>query len=346
MNLHVLIMAGGKGTRFWPESTSRRPKQYLQLFSERSLLQETLLRFDGLVPPERRFIVTVKEQQELALKESGEQIAPNGLIFEPMGKNTAPCILLALSNLMSRGVSKEDVVAIVPADHVILNHQGFKGVISKAHKLAHEQKKIVTIGIAPHFPHTGYGYIQQGVKLEDGVFGVARFKEKPDLKTASEYLKSGNYFWNAGMFVAPIEVLLQQFALHAPEIYAFFPRISDQHSYAQIAAESIDYAVMEKSTEVLVIEGRFDWNDLGSWDALESVLSPQAGNFFSKINGQHCLDSSGNIVYAPERFVSLINVKDLVVVVNNEAVMVFPKKDAQRIKEVVEHLKLLRSELL
>ncbi|MCR9205688.1 MAG: sugar phosphate nucleotidyltransferase, partial [Halobacteriovoraceae bacterium] len=183
-NLYALIMAGGQGTRFWPESTSKKPKQYLNLTGEKSLLEKTLGRFDSLVEPSRRHIVTVKEQEALAKDNSKAFIAENGLIFEPAGRNTAPCILLSMAFLESHGANENDVVAIVPSDHVILNEEGFRGTLKRAAETALKQGSIVTIGIKPNFPHTGYGYIHRGEEITSDIFSVQQFKEKPDRSTA------------------------------------------------------------------------------------------------------------------------------------------------------------------
>ncbi|MEI8347084.1 MAG: sugar phosphate nucleotidyltransferase, partial [Pseudomonadota bacterium] len=188
-SLYCLIMAGGSGTRFWPESTSRRPKQYLRLTGPKTLLEETLDRFDGLVPKEARYIVTVKEQEHVARESAGPKIHSDGLIFEPSGRNTAPCILLSMAILESRGAIPEDVVAIVPADHVILNSQGFRDVVKDAFELAVAGEGIITIGIPPYLPHTGFGYIQKGAPMDKEAFKVAQFREKPDLETAKKYLE-------------------------------------------------------------------------------------------------------------------------------------------------------------
>lgn len=253
--LYTLVMAGGKGTRFWPESTQEKPKQYLTLTSSKSLLEETLDRFDGLVAKDHRFIVTVREQQKLAQANSLGKIAREGIIYEPSGRNTGPCILLALASLVKKGVSTKDVIAIVPSDHVILNKKGFQETIQKAGDFAVSQNNIVTIGITPHFPHTGFGYIEKGDLINAEAFKVSRFKEKPHFELAKEYVSSGKYLWNAGMFVAPIELLLKEFEQHAPEMYKFFEELAQslddfektKSVYEKIPSNSIDYAVMEKS---------------------------------------------------------------------------------------------------
>lgn len=346
-SLFCLVMAGGKGTRFWPESTSKRPKQYLSLVSDESLLTETLKRFEGIVQKEHRYIVTVKEQEELARQSAQELIDDGGLIFEPSGRNTAPCILLSLAALRDKGARDDDIVAIVPSDHVILNSEGFQKTIIKSAEVASKERAIVTIGIKPHFPHTGYGYIQRGPDLGDQVYQVLQFKEKPDFDTAKGYLASGEYLWNAGMFMGSMKVLEEEFAKHSPETFEHYESVKNglhefeklAEAYGAIPANSIDYAIMEKSERVMVVPADFDWNDLGSWDALEAVIEHQAGNTLARTKGHHVESSSGNIVYAPNQYVALINVHDLIVVSNEKALVVLPKSDSQKVKQVVEALK-------
>lgn len=341
-----LVMAGGKGTRFWPESTKQKPKQYLSLTGDRPLLAQTLSRFNSLVSFDDRYIVTVKEQEKLVEAASKDLSPKENIIFEPAGRNTAPCILLSLARLIKDGASDDDLIVVVPSDHVILNTTGFQSTITKAMEIAKIRKEIVTIGIVPHFPHTGFGYIQRGEQVENG-YRVEQFKEKPDFETAKAYLSSGNFYWNAGMFVAPISVFKEELELHSPEISKFFnpllENLNDDQKlseiYNSIPEDSIDYAVMEKSEKVSVCPAEFDWNDLGSWDALESVIEDQDENTIVQSKGHYFENAKGNIVFTPDRFVSLINVDDLIVVSNEKSVVVLPKKDSQRVKNIVEFLK-------
>jgi mannose-1-phosphate guanylyltransferase len=351
-NFYCLIMAGGKGTRFWPESTEAKPKQYLTIFNEKSLLEETCDRFSGLIDENRRFVVTVKSQKELCKEATKNKI--NSIIFEPTGRNTGPCILLSLAKLQTSGVDLDSVVAIVPSDHVILNKNGFQNTLSKAAELAISLQEIVTIGITPNFPHTGFGYIEKG-KIQNGEsFSVSKFKEKPHFELAKEYVSSGNYLWNAGMFVAPLKVLIEEFKIHAPKMFSHFENlktvINDEaklfEEYQKIPSDSFDYAILEKSNKVSVVPATFDWNDLGSWDALTSVVPETHANTVVKSLGQEFMNSTGNIIYAPDKFVSLIDVKDHVVVVNDKVVLVTPISSSQEIKKVVEKLKISRPDLL
>ena len=347
-------MAGGRGTRFWPESTQAKPKQYLNLTSTKSLLEETLDRFDLLIEKERRFIVTIKEQEALCVESSTGKVAQNGIIFEPSGRNTGPCILMSIAALLDKGVSPDDVIAIVPSDHVILNRKGFHETMKKSADFAAHNQNIVIIGITPHFPHTGFGYIEKGEMIEGEGFKVSRFKEKPHFELAKEYIRSGNYLWNAGMFVAPIKILLKEFSLHAPKMYEHFQElqlvINDpvklKAVYEKIPADSIDYCVMEKSKNISVVPANFDWNDMGSWDALTSVIEETHGNTLVKSDGAFFLNSADNVVFAPDKFVALINMDNHIVVVNDKVVLVAPVADSQEIKKVVEHLKIARPDLI
>lgn len=347
MKSYAIIMAGGKGTRFWPESTSQKPKQYLNLTGKGPLLGITLKRFEGIVDESQRYVVTVKQQEELAGASSQDLINENGLIFEPSGRNTAPCILLSMAHLESQGASDEDILAIVPSDHVILNENGFRETIKKSIKAARDQGSIVTIGIPPNFPHTGYGYIQKGEAIDSDSSVVKEFKEKPDKETAMKYLASGNYVWNAGMFVSTLKVLKEEFEKCSPETFSYYSEllnaIGDEAKvaevYAKIPKDSIDYAIMEKSQKVSVVAANFDWNDLGSWDALEAVMDQKEENTLVGERGHYISESRGNIVYAPEKFVSLIGVEDLIVVSNDKNLVVLPKDRSQEVKKIVEFLK-------
>lgn len=355
MKLYALVLAGGSGTRFWPESTEAKPKQYLTLFGDESLLANTLKRFEQFIPRDQRFIVTIKKQLWMAAAESNELVKDaDSVIVEPSARNTAPCILLAMAKLQARGMKDDDVVVIVPSDHIILNTSGFQKTVRDASLISHKKDKIVTIGITPHFPHTGFGYIEKGVLVESEAFQVMKFKEKPPFELAREYVASGKFLWNAGMFVAKLGVLKKEFQKHAGEMYKFYPDLVKHHDdevkiselYEKLPKDSFDYVVMEKSSEVLVVPAQFDWNDLGSWDALGSVLSETDNNVVARDKGHFFYNATDNIIFAPKHFVSLLHVKDLIVVVNDNAVMVLPKENAQDVKKVVEHLKEKRSDLL
>ncbi len=359
-NFYGLVMAGGKGTRFWPESTIKRPKQYLKLLGPKTLLEEALLRFGDLIPKDRRYIVSILDQKDLAIAASLDCANSLGPIYEPEGRNTGPCILLSVATLEAQGLKETDVLAIVPSDHIILNGEGLRNTLIEAYKVASEKKGIVTIGIPPHFPNTGYGYIKKGAAIVgNSIFKVDQFREKPSYESAQEFVKSGEYFWNAGMFVAELGAIKNNFKQFAPEMFEFYAEIlqklknkkSVSEIYSKLPRNSIDYAVMEKAQNVYVAKADFDWNDLGSWDAMENVLEKKEGNTFVTSNLSFVKKSKGNIIFAPGKFVSLIGVDNLIIVVNDKSIMVVEKAQAQEVKKIVEYLEKhpdenLKSELL
>ncbi len=339
--LKCLIMAGGKGTRFWPVSTQEKPKQYTQLFSKKSLLQDTLYRLGSVTNKNDIYVVTVKNQLSLVKEQGKDLLVDKNIILEPQGRNTAPCIFFGLVRLLADGHHADDVVAVLPSDHVIMDKNGFDDTLNNAAKLAKEHMKIVTIGIKPSSAHTGYGYIQRGEQLSTGN-RVLSFKEKPNLQKAQEYIQDGRYLWNAGMFIAPISLLMSEFEQHANDYFKLKNELQaaldDEDAlkavYERLPKDSIDYVIMEKSDQVSVIEAQFDWNDLGSWDALEEVIEEEDDNTLASKISFRQIESSGNIIYAPDKKVSLIGVKDLVIVSINDQLMILPKELAQRVKEL------------
>lgn len=341
-------MAGGKGTRLWPESTGKRPKQYLSIFDEETLIEKTVSRLEGLIATDDRYVVTVEEQEAIAKECLGEKVPAENYIYEPNGRNTAPCIYLSLLKLLQDDKrNPADVVAILPSDHIILNKDGFQNTLKIAFDLSVRMKSIVTIGIRPNFPHTGFGYIKSDEEIERGSFVVESFKEKPDLETAKEYLASGNYLWNAGMFVGQISTLLEEFAKHCPSYIDSENAINDaiksgsglEKAYDQLEAISIDYAIMEKSDRINVVEAQFDWNDLGSWDAMESVIEAKDNNTHVRTKDVKQINSKGNIVFAPNQHVGLVDVDDLIIISNEKVLTILKKSSSQKIKELVSEFK-------
>ncbi len=344
-------MAGGRGERFWPKSRLTRPKHLLPIVGDTTMLEQTLARLEGLVPPENVFVITNREQRASVL-DTCPGLLPANVIGEPVGRDTAAAV--GLATVLVKNRDPEGAFAILPADHVINNEEGFWTTLEAAFDAAEMGEHLVTVGIKPDSPATGYGYIQKGEpfifsKKED-VFKVRRFVEKPDLPTAGKYLKSGDYFWNAGMFVWRADVIGRALSCHAPDLWLALGKIEDgirvgknldsllQEHYAKLEKISIDYAVMEKADNVLTVEAGFNWDDVGEWPAIarHNKSDPQ-GNI---IQGKAMIrDGSGNIVVNEEgHFTALIGVNDLIVVQTKDATLVCPKSKAQEIKKLVAEI--------
>ncbi len=346
--LQPVIMAGGNGSRLWPLSRQLNPKQFLRLADDQlSMLQATIQRLEGLETLTPKLICN--EQHRFLAAEQLRQLGVEGasIILEPIGRNTAPAI--ALAALTAVETSSDPVLLILAADHLISNQQAFQSSVLKALPLA-QSGKLVTFGIVPTQPETGYGYIEKGDPLMDAGFYVNQFVEKPDLTTAKNYLASGNYFWNSGMFMFRARRYLDELALHQPAILEACRRAlaggSSDMDFIRVDAEafgacpddSIDYAVMEKTADAAMVPLDAGWSDIGSWSALWEVSEkdPQ-GN---AVKGDVLLDStSGSYVHADSRLVATVGVADLVVVETKDAVLVTHKSCVQDVKKIVEHLK-------
>ncbi len=351
-----VILAGGSGTRLWPLSRQLYPKQFMQLVEAHTLLQSTLLRLttlDGVQPPiivcndEHRFIVA-EQLREI-------DIQPQAIVLEPVGRNTAPAITVA--GLMAQSKDKEAILLVLPADHFIENHQGLVRTVTQGTRLA-RQGKMVTFGVVPQGPETGYGYIRKGapVNLPDGADGglpawqIGQFVEKPDLKTAESYLASGDYCWNSGMFVFRADRLLEELQTHAPDIIAAcrqaiakaqadldFCRL-DRAAFETCPSDSIDYALMEKTNSGAMVALASPWNDLGSWEALWQAGRKDEDQ--NVVHGDVCLQNVKNsFVYASSRLVTAVGLSDHVVVETKDAVFVAPRDHVQQVKKLVDKLK-------
>ena len=307
-----LVMAGGRGTRLWPQSSRKTPKQYLSLIEGKSFLQHTLERLKGVVDRERLFVITTDEQRHLA-QEQWEK-----LVIEPVGRNTAPCIYLSLLELRDKGCREEDVIGFFPADHYIEPVEDFCKAIQEGIAKAWErQDHLVIVGITPRTAHSGYGYIQKGPES-----GVASFKEKPTVERAREYLASGQYLWNGGIFLGTWRAFYQHFSEFCPQ----YLEVSDPRDhYSELKAISFDHAILEHSKKLLLVEGEFGWSDVGEWRALEEILPAQQGNTVVGDTQITSVDSQGNIVSSDEDHVALVGVSDLVVVRHQGRLLVMDK---------------------
>lgn len=337
-----IILCGGSGTRLWPISRTLMPKQFVKLFEHKSLFQLTVERNSSLCV--EQFIVSNTEQYFLALDQLGElNRTTDKYLLEPIGRNTAPAIALACMTL-----DKETIVLVTPSDHLIKNQDAYTQVVKRARELA-SQDYLVTFGITPTFAETGFGYIESNG--ED----VVSFKEKPDAVTAQEYLKAGNYYWNSGMFCFKAGVFLNELAKYSPEIYDTckiamehadlngLTRIKHEDMLA-IPEDSIDYAVMEKSDRVKVIESNIGWSDVGSFDALyEELPKDEHGN--TACDKHLSIDSKNNLVLCDGRKIATVDVEDLIIVDTGDALLVSKKGSSQKVKRVVSELKIRNSEM-
>lgn len=337
-------MAGGVGSRFWPLSRRERPKQLLDLFGGGTMVRRTVDRLLPLVPPERQLIVT-GEVLGAAMREALPELPAANILEEPMGRNTAPAIGWAAQHIAK--LDPDAVLAILPADQLILDEDAYRETATRALKAA-SLGRIVTLGIPATRPETGYGYIRAGDEVTEGVWAVEAFKEKPDIETALTYLADGRYYWNAGMFFAPARLMLEEMAKHAPDVSAGLERLDREplaQVYEALPSISIDYAVMERTDKVAVIPGDFGWSDVGSWRTLWDFRDADETTY--AMGDVVEIDGGGNVLFAEDGIVATIGVSDLVVVHTADATLVCPRDDAQRIREVVDLLKTLdRKELL
>jgi len=370
--MNAIILAGGVGTRLWPRSRQSRPKQFSDITGcGRTMLQETVERLKGIAVNEQIYVVTGQQYVDLA-REQVTQLPLDNVIAEPCGRNTAPPIGLACIYLRHQGLShqKDDaIVAFLPADHTIQNVERFQRALGRAEEAAREGY-IVTLGVEPTVAHTGYGYIKRGTLVRgasstlDGncdlpIYCVEHFLEKPDLMTAQQFLDTGGYYWNGGIFVSRLDRMFDEFARQMPELYARLleleAALDDPDGGKQAMAEiwptmpdiSIDYGVIERAEKVAVVPLHAGWNDAGSWDALDQVLNCDESSNVQVRGDMLLIDSKANIVYGDSRFVALVGVNDPVVVDTGDALLIGHKGQIQRVKHVVEHLRQLnRAELL
>lgn len=343
--LYAVVMAGGVGARFWPASRRARPKQLLAIAGERSMLAQTMERLDGLVAPAKILVVTSAELAD-AVREAVPELPPENLILEPEGRNTAPCVALAAFEIERR--DPHSVQIVVPADHVIEPADRFRSALAAAVQEARSGHRLVTLGIEPTSPATGYGYIRAGERRGEASKWPARevlaFIEKPDSARARAFVESGDYLWNAGIFVWETRTILAALRAHATGIYDALSGVTraDElaRAYAKLQPAPIDVAVMERATNVSVVPVDFEWNDVGAWPSLADVVpADNTGNHVS--GGVHVVarDATGCIVYGDEgSLVALVGVEDLVVVQSGNTVLVCPRDRAQEVKAIVTQL--------
>ena len=353
--LHAVIMAGGSGTRFWPASRTLLPKQLLCLSGDHTMIQATCERLADLVPAERQLVVTNQVLVEPIAAQLPRLPAKN-IVGEPAKRDTAPCIGLAAALVLHE--DPDAIMAVMPSDHVISTSEQFCAAISSARDLViDDPTRIVTFGIKPTYPAESFGYIQRGKPIGDGSdvssFAVSQFKEKPDSETAANYLRSGDFYWNSGIFLWSARTILEAIETRQPEMYKHLSTIADsigkpeypevlEREFCAINGTSIDYAVMESYPNVVVLEAPFSWDDVGSWQSLGRLHDQDdQGN---TVVGDHIgIDTTGSIVFgSPDHTIVTIGVEDLIVVQTKDATLVAPKAAEERVREAVAKLKELR----
>lgn len=338
--MKIVILAGGGGSRLFPLSRSCYPKQFLHIAGQKSLLVQTIERFLGLAEAKDIIIVTNKDyiyHVKAELKEADAEDAH--IITEPVGRNTAPAISLAMAYIKMHGAAEGETVFISPADHLIKPVAEFRKTVAGAEALA-KDGKIVTFGIVPDRPETGYGYIKTADKISGNAYAVEAFKEKPDEKTAAEYVKAGCYYWNSGMFMFSLKTMEAELKAHAPEIYTVYSggyngMLADFEKLPDI---SIDYAVAEKSAQMALVPltGIY-WNDIGSWDAIAETFSDSTGNMYSgDIIAENCTNT---MILGQERLIAGLDLQNLMVVDTPDVLLVAQKGKSQDVKQLVNKLK-------
>lgn len=342
-----VIMAGGSGSRLWPLSRTHYPKQFISLTSDNTMLQDTIARLEG-IEHKSPFLICNEEHRFIVAEQLRKHnLSHSGIVLEPVGRNTAPAIALAALQAVKEG--DDPLLLVLAADHVIKNQTEFVAVVERA-KLQAEQGKLVTFGIVPTGPETGYGYIKQGSPLSDAGFEVERFVEKPDLPTAKQYVSSKDYLWNSGMFLFKASRYLEELRLHRPDILEAcekaiagctadldFIRL-DEEAFKACPDDSIDYAVMEKTKDAVVVPLDAQWSDVGSFSSLWEVADKDAdGNV---THGDVLTQGTQNsFVYSQNKLVSTVGVDDLIVVETKDAVLVAHKDKVQDVKSIVNELK-------
>lgn len=350
--LHAVIMAGGSGKRFWPQSRQSRPKHLLPIAGPRAMVAETCLRLQGIVPPERTHIVTHESHVAGVLESLGVGPMPH-VIAEPVGRDTAACIGLAALHI--ERADPRGTMLVMPADQVIRPVERFREVMLAAAALVERSDVLVTFGIKPRYPATGYGYIRRGAKVEEvngiPVYEVQRFREKPARAVAEDYVASGDHYWNSGIFCWRVSTVLDCLKRFTPKLYAALRRIGAaiatpsedavlREAYTPLEKISIDYAVLERAEGIRVMEADFDWNDVGTWDSVARLRHAEAdarGNLFLGLC--EAIDTTDTFVLGDDaHLIGLVGVEDLIVVRTNDATLICSRRRAEEVKQLVERL--------
>lgn len=349
MKKTALIMAGGRGERFWPKSRKSLPKQFLSLTGDgKTMIQLTVERILPLVDMQDIYIATNRSYKALVRQQLPE-LPEENILCEPVAKNTAPCIGLGAMHIAKK--YEDAVMFVLPSDHLIKYNTMYLDTLRRASEVAEEGENLVTLGIMPDYPETGYGYIKFQPDARKGVaFEVERFVEKPDLETAKRYLATEQYLWNSGMFIWRISTILHNMEKYLPETYAGLGRIRDaigtseenevlEKEFALFKSESIDYGIMEKADHIYTLPGSFGWDDVGSWNAVERIQP--ANEFGNVVNGNAVtVDTKRCIIQGGKKLIATVGLEDIIIVDTDDALLVCEKGDAGEIKKVLENLKI------
>ena len=345
---HVVVMAGGSGTRFWPESRARRSKQFLDLTGRGPMIRETVRRLFPLIPRENVWVVAgEKDAPHLSAGDLG--IPGENVLLEPEGKNTAPAVALAVAHIARR--DPEAVIAAAPADHAVARERAFRAVLGKGFRLARRTGRFVTLGISPTHPATGYGYIERGKQFggrASGVFDVLRFTEKPDLSAARRFVRSGRFSWNSGIFLFRADTFHDRLARFLPDVHAAFEAVFRSHgkrdfagklqaAYRRMPSISIDYGILEKEKGILVIPADFGWSDLGTWWSLHEFMGSPGENV--TFGNTILLDCRSALVRTDRGLVAVVGMEDIVVVRSGDAVLVCPRGRSEEVKRIAEEVR-------
>ncbi len=347
-NVYAVIMAGGIGSRFWPVSTSEYPKQFHDMLgSGQSLLQKTFSRLNTNIPEKNIWILTNARYNSLVMEQL-PSITESQIVPEPAMRNTAPCILLSALKIYKE--NPEAVMIVAPSDHWIEDERAFHDDLQACIKACYESRGLLTLGIQPTFPNTGYGYIEADPSEASEIRKVKRFTEKPDYKTAKKFIERGNFMWNSGIFIWSVKAIIEAFEAHLPKMYKLFASGMDAYNtsdeagfvlsnYPDAENISIDYGILEKADNVYVKKSTFDWNDLGTWGALHDKLSKDDRDN-AVVNAKlHLENSEGNMIFTnTDKLVVLQDVSNYIIVENDEVLLIFPKSKEQTIKELSRNI--------
>jgi len=347
---YILIICGGGGTRLWPLSRPKSPKQFLPLFGEKNLLAQTVERAQKVVPSQRIFFVAGREYAGDILK-SAPQVPPQNLIIEPDKKHTAAAIILGNAKIAQK--DPEAIITNLWSDQLVKNNQNFQKDVKKAMEASQQKKALVAIGIKPTFPHTGFGYIETGREIAPQIFEVKQFREKPDEKTAARFLAAGNFYWNLGTYTWPAGVFFAELKKTHPPLFASLKKIQKavgreneweeiKKIYQEITPISIDEAVAEKTKNMLMLSATFDWYDVGDWQAVwEKSLKDKNGNvILPTSNGKTVLWQAKNSLFlSTKKLIAACGVENLIVVETKDAILICPKNKSQEVKDLLEEVK-------